>query len=129
VQHYHHVLPRVPAPAARLCSTRPTSAASPYSRLAACAINVNSGSRWSFLLQDAFLIVNTMRSSSMNDEVYLSELRRSIFPPENNFRLNHDSNASVKPINHFQKNNNEMIIGPWYLDEFGNPTREIKARD
>jgi len=23
----------------------------------------------------------------------------------------------------------EMIVGPWYLDEFGNPTREIKARD
>ena len=23
----------------------------------------------------------------------------------------------------------EMIVGPWYLDEFGIPTREIKARD
>jgi hypothetical protein len=23
----------------------------------------------------------------------------------------------------------EMIIGPWYIDEFGNQTREIKARD
>jgi hypothetical protein len=23
----------------------------------------------------------------------------------------------------------EMIVGPWYFDEFGNPTREIKARD
>jgi hypothetical protein len=23
----------------------------------------------------------------------------------------------------------EMIVGPWYLDEFGNQTREIKARD
>jgi hypothetical protein len=23
----------------------------------------------------------------------------------------------------------EMIIGDWYLDEFGNPTREITARD
>jgi hypothetical protein len=23
----------------------------------------------------------------------------------------------------------EMVIGDWYLDEFGNPTREIKARD
>jgi hypothetical protein len=23
----------------------------------------------------------------------------------------------------------QMIVGPWYLDEFGNPTREIKARD
>jgi hypothetical protein len=23
----------------------------------------------------------------------------------------------------------EMIVGPWYLDEYGNPTREIKARD
>ena len=23
----------------------------------------------------------------------------------------------------------EMVIGSWYLDEFGNPTREIKRRD
>ena len=23
----------------------------------------------------------------------------------------------------------EMIVGPWYLDEFGNETREIKSRD
>ena len=23
----------------------------------------------------------------------------------------------------------EMIIAPWYLDEFGNQAREIKARD
>ena len=23
----------------------------------------------------------------------------------------------------------EMVIGDWYLDEFGNRTREIKARD
>jgi hypothetical protein len=23
----------------------------------------------------------------------------------------------------------EMLVGSWYLDEFGNPTREIRARD
>jgi hypothetical protein len=23
----------------------------------------------------------------------------------------------------------EMLIGSWYLDQFGNPTRQIKARD
>ena len=23
----------------------------------------------------------------------------------------------------------KMFVGPWYLDEFGNPTREIKALD
>ena len=23
----------------------------------------------------------------------------------------------------------EMLVGTWYLDEFGNQTREIKARD
>ena len=23
----------------------------------------------------------------------------------------------------------KMLIGPWYLDEFGNPTREIKGLD
>jgi hypothetical protein len=22
-----------------------------------------------------------------------------------------------------------MVVGPWYLDEYGNPTREIKAHD
>ena len=65
----------------------------------------------------------------MNDETYFSELRRSLFPPENSFRLSQDSNASVRPIGHFPKSAHEMIIGPWYLDEFGNPTREIRARD
>jgi hypothetical protein len=65
----------------------------------------------------------------MNDEFYFSELRRSIFPPENNFRLSQDNNAPPKPINHFHRTTTEMIVGPWYLDEFGNPTREIKARD
>jgi len=23
----------------------------------------------------------------------------------------------------------KMLVGPWYLDEFGNPTREIKGLD
>ena len=23
----------------------------------------------------------------------------------------------------------KMLVGPWYVDEFGNPTREIKALD
>ena len=23
----------------------------------------------------------------------------------------------------------EMLVGPWYLDEFGNQTRQIKARE
>jgi hypothetical protein len=23
----------------------------------------------------------------------------------------------------------EMLVGPWYLDEFGNPTRQIRAHD
>lgn len=23
----------------------------------------------------------------------------------------------------------EMLVGAWYVDEFGNPTREIRARD
>ena len=23
----------------------------------------------------------------------------------------------------------KMLVGPWFLDEFGNPTREIKALD
>jgi hypothetical protein len=23
----------------------------------------------------------------------------------------------------------KMLVGPWYLDEFGNPTREIKRLD
>ncbi|MGA8615831.1 MAG: hypothetical protein WB760_29940 [Xanthobacteraceae bacterium] len=65
----------------------------------------------------------------MTDDVHFPELRCSLAQPENNLRLSQDGNGPVRSINHVQKMPTEMIIGPWYLDEFGNPSREIRARD
>jgi hypothetical protein len=62
----------------------------------------------------------------MTDDVDFAELRPTL--AENNLRLSQDNFAPVRPVHHVHKNT-EMLIGPWYLDEFGNPTREIKARD
>jgi hypothetical protein len=92
-------------------------------------INVNPGSAWHSFSPDAFLILNAMRSASMIDEVYFSELRRSLGLPEHNFSFGQDRSAPARSPYHGQKSATEMVIGPWYLDEFGNPTREIKARD
>jgi hypothetical protein len=100
-------------------------------------INVNPGSKWYSFPPDAFLIGNTMRSTSMTDDIYYGQLRGSFVHREDNFSFSqdrsvqgpsvHDRNTSVR--HHGQKVITEMVIGPWYLDEFGNPTREIKARD
>ena len=70
----------------------------------------------------------------MTDDVYFAELRSSLVQPEYNWFLGQDRNAQdrsvpVRSAHHGQKVATEMIVGPWYLDEFGNPTREIKARD
>jgi hypothetical protein len=65
----------------------------------------------------------------MIDEVYFSELQRSLVQPETSWFLSHERIAPPRPHHYAQKQVTEMIIGPWYLDEFGNPTREIKARD
>jgi hypothetical protein len=65
----------------------------------------------------------------MIEDKYFAELRSSVVWPENKLYLSQDHNAPAKPITHAQKMANEMIVGPWYLDEFGNPTREIRARD
>jgi hypothetical protein len=64
----------------------------------------------------------------MTEDVYFGELRRSLGLTEANFFLGQDR-IPVRPPHHGQKAPTEMVIGPWYLDEFGNPTREIKARD
>jgi hypothetical protein len=112
-------------------------------------INVNPGSLWHSLPPDAFLIGNTMRSTSMTDDVHFAELRSPFIQLESNLSLSEDRNAQdsnardysaqdynaqdrnapVRSAHHGQKTITEMLIGPWYLDEFGNPTREIKARD
>jgi hypothetical protein len=63
---------------------------------------------------------------SMTVDVDFAELRPTL--AENNLRLSQDGFAPVKLVHHVVKNT-EMVIGPWYLDEFGNPTREVKARD
>lgn len=80
----------------------------------------------------------------MIDDVHFGEQQYSPVHSENNLSLNQDHSAQdhsspthnaqtfsvpVRSSHHGQKAVTEMIIGPWYLDEFGNPTREIKARD
>jgi hypothetical protein len=62
----------------------------------------------------------------MIDDVEFAALRPTL--AETNLRLSQDNFAPVRPVHHVHKNT-EMLIGPWYLDEFGNPTREIRARD
>ena len=79
----------------------------------------------------------------MTDDVYFGELPGTLVQPENNLSLSEDSfslgqdrlslsqdhNVPVRSPHHGQKQVTEMVISPWYLDEFGNPTREIRARD
>ena len=80
----------------------------------------------------------------MTDDVHFGELQHSFVQPEDNLFLSQahsaqdcnaeDHNAQERsvpgrPAHHGQKAITEMVIGAWYLDEFGNPTREIKARD
>ncbi len=43
------------------------------------------------------------------------------------FRLQRD--AAERRHAHQVAPNIEMVVGPWHLDEFGNQTREITARD
>jgi hypothetical protein len=38
-------------------------------------------------------------------------------------------NGSILGTDKLTSSKLEMIVGPWYLDEDGNPTREIKARE
>jgi hypothetical protein len=49
---------------------------------------------------------------------------------QNTFRVQQDSVALMSASQYSQVTLRiEMIVGDWHLDEFGNPTREIKARD
>jgi len=96
-------------------------------------INVNLGSVWNLLAASAFYIVDVMRDMPMTYDAQFGELPHSLVQSEDNLALsqeNKDNNVPARVINHVQKTATyEMLIGPWYLDEFGNPTREIKARD
>jgi hypothetical protein len=49
---------------------------------------------------------------------------------QHTFRVQHDSAAptSAGKLDQIAPRI-EMVVGHWFLDEFGNPTREIKARD
>ncbi|MGA2818065.1 MAG: hypothetical protein ABSE67_17555 [Xanthobacteraceae bacterium] len=52
----------------------------------------------------------------------------SLFQAEQ--RVQQDSAGPMSASNHNQTSPRiEMVVGHWYLDEFANPTREIKARD
>ena len=54
---------------------------------------------------------------------------RSLCQPQYD-RLLQDSAAPMTENNYEQTPPAaKMLVGPWYLDEFGNPTREIKAFD
>ena len=51
-------------------------------------------------------------------------------------RLQHDLRrqlrgdvASIRTTHHELPPKTEMVIGSWYVDEFGNRTREIKTRE
>ena len=54
------------------------------------------------------------------DAISLFQSQQTSDVSQNNTVISIDKHTSPKL---------EMIVGPWYLDEFGNPTREIKARD
>jgi hypothetical protein len=56
---------------------------------------------------------------------------RSAIQLQYNWRLQqHGLADSMRATNHeLTTPKTEMLIGHWYLDEFGNRTREIKARD
>jgi len=54
----------------------------------------------------------------------------SLFQAEHAFRVQQRSIATTTRANNWQISPKiEMIVGRWYIDELGNPTREIRARD
>jgi hypothetical protein len=49
---------------------------------------------------------------------------------QHTFRVQQDTVALISASQYSQVTPRiEMVVGNWYLDEFGNPTRESKARD
>ena len=54
---------------------------------------------------------------------------RFLFASQNNLLLE-QSVPTPSPVNNaLIKPPIEMVVGAWHLDEFGNPTREIKRRE
>jgi hypothetical protein len=58
----------------------------------------------------------TFDAISLSETEYASNIQQSVFAG-----LNANYEYTAPRI--------EMLTGSWYLDEFGNPTRQIKARD
>jgi hypothetical protein len=56
---------------------------------------------------------------------------RSLTQLQHNSHPQQQSYAGQMDVTFYEKipPKTEMVIGSWYFDEFGNPTREIKARD
>jgi hypothetical protein len=56
---------------------------------------------------------------------------RSLTQLQHNLRRQQQSYAGQMDVTYYEQMlpKTEMVIGSWYLDEFGNPTREITARD
>jgi hypothetical protein len=50
---------------------------------------------------------------------------------QHNLRPQQQSYAGQMDVTYYEQllPKTEMVIGSWYVDESGNPTREIKARD
>jgi hypothetical protein len=54
----------------------------------------------------------------------------SLFEARHTFRIQQDNAVPMIAVDRYQTTPSiEMVIGHWYLDELGNPTREIKARN
>ena len=56
---------------------------------------------------------------------------RSLTQLQHNLRPQQQSYAGQMDVTYYEHllPKTEMVIGSWYLDELGNPTREIKTRD
>jgi hypothetical protein len=60
------------------------------------------------------------RTGMFYDAISLFKSQQTSEVSQNNTVISTDKHTSPKL---------QMIVGPWYLDEFGNPTRKIGARD
>jgi len=56
------------------------------------------------------------------DYSHFQAYRHLLFPGSRATPMTGSQYAKTSP-------NSRMFVSPWYLDEFGNPTREIKAFD
>jgi hypothetical protein len=63
------------------------------------------------------------------EEAVLYDTRLLFQPKQKLLSLNEVRTESAPVSTSSDKRPIEMIIGDWYLDDLGNPTREIRRRD